>query len=240
MRGEVISVDSFSGDGLITGEDGGRYTFAASSTRAALRIGDKVDFVGTEGVATDIIALSSQPSAAAGGYGYAQPRAGAGAGAYDFAWAMFQFEGRLRRSHFWISWGILFAAGFVLGLIPILGAFVGLALLYPQIAVQVKRLHDMGRSGWWVLAPFAANIVMFIVAIFAIMGNVALNQQGLENEDPAAMMAMFGSIGGIALLFLVINLGWLLWIGIVDSQPGRNKYGPNPKNPVDDTANTFA
>lgn len=239
MRGEVISVDSFSGDGLITGEDGGRYTFAAASTRAALRIGDKVDFVGTDGVATDIIALSSQPSgAAAGGLGYAQPRSGTGA--YDFAWAMFQFEGRLRRSHFWISWGILFAAGFVLGLIPIIGSIIGIALIYPQIAVQVKRLHDMGRSGWWVLAPFAANIVMFIVAIFAIMGNVALNQQGLENEDPAAMMAMFGSIGGIALLFLVINLGWLLWIGIADSQPGRNKYGPNPKNPVDDTANTFA
>ena len=239
MRGEVISVDSFSGDGLITGEDGGRYTFAASSTRAALRIGDKVDFVGTDGVATDIIALSSQPStAAAGGLGYAQPRSGTGA--YDFAWAMFQFEGRLRRSHFWISWGILFAAGFVLGFIPILGFFVSLALIYPQVAVQVKRLHDMGRSGWWVVAPFAANTALFIGGFFAILGNVALNSQGLENEDPAAMMAMFGSIGGIVLLFFVINLGWLLWIGIVDSQPGRNKYGPNPKNPVDETANTFA
>lgn len=238
MRGEVISVDTYSGDGLITGEDAGRYTFAASSTRAALRIGDKVDFVGTDGVATDIIALSGQPSATpASGYGYAQPRTGGGA--YDFSWAMFQFEGRLRRSHFWISWGILFAAGFVLGLIPILGAFVGLALLYPQIAVQVKRLHDMGRSGWWVVAPFAANIVLFIVGFFAILGNVALNSQGLENEDPAAMMAMFGSIGGIVLLFFAINLGWLLWIGIVDSQPGRNKFGPNPKNPIDDMANTF-
>lgn len=238
MRGEIISVDSFSGDGLITGEDGGRYTFTASSTRTALRTGDKVDFVGTDGVATDIIALSAPASnGGTASYGYAQPRTG---GAYDFSWAMFQFEGRMRRSHFWISWGILFAAGFVLGLIPILGSFIGLALLYPQIAVQVKRLHDMGRSGWWVVAPFVANIILFIVAIFAIMGNVALNSQGLENEDPAAMMAMFGSIGGIVLFFLVINLGWLLWIGIVDSQPGRNKYGPNPKNPIDDTANTFA
>ena len=239
MRGEVISVDSFSGDGLITGEDGGRYTFAASTTRTALRIGDKVDFVGTDGVAADIIALSAPTSdAGTASYGYAQPRTGGGA--YDFSWAMFQFEGRLRRSHFWISWGILFAAGFVLGFIPILGFFVSLALIYPQVAVQVKRLHDMGRSGWWVVAPFAANTALFIGGFFAIIGNVALNQRALENEDPAAMMAMFGSIGGIVLLFFVINLGWLLWIGIVDSQPGRNKYGPNPKNPVDDTANTFA
>lgn len=239
MRGEVISVDSFSGDGLITGEDGGRYTFAASSTRTALRIGDKVDFVGTDGVATDIIALSSQPSEApAGGYGYAQPRSGAGA--YDFAWAMFQFEGRLRRSHFWISWGILFAAGFVLGLIPIIGSIIGIALIYPQIAVQVKRLHDMGRSGWWVIAPFVANLALMVVFFITMFGNFAMNAQALENEDPAAMMAVFGSMGGIVLLFLVINLGWLLWIGIVDSQLGRNKYGPNPKNPVDDTANTFA
>lgn len=239
MRGEIISVDSFSGDGLITGEDGARYSFTSSSSRTALRTGDKVDFVGTDGVATDIIALSA-PAANGGtaGYGYAQPRAGGGA--YDFSWAMFQFEGRMRRSHFWISWGILFAAGFILGLIPIIGSIIGIALIYPQVAVQVKRLHDMGRSGWWVIAPFAANIVLFIVGFFAIMGNVALNSQALENEDPGAMMAMFGSIGGIVLLFFVINLGWLLWIGIVDSQPGQNKYGNNPKNPVDDTANTFA
>ena len=238
MRGEVINVDTLSGDGLITGEDAGRYSFTASATRAALRVGDKVDFVGTDGIATDIIVLAAPAdSGGTSAYGYSQPGANGG---YDFKTAMFQFEGRLRRSHFWISWGILFAAGFVLGLIPFIGSVIGLALIYPQIAVQVKRLHDMGRSGWWVVAPFAANIVLGIVAVFAIMGNVAMNSQALENEDPAAMMAMFGSIGGIVLLFLVINLGWLLWIGIVDSQPGRNKYGPNPKNPVDDTANTFA
>lgn len=239
MRGEIISVDSVSGDGLITGEDSGRYTFTASSTRATARVGDKVDFVGTDGVATDIIVLAA-PAANGGtaSYGYAQPRTGGGA--YDFSWAMFQFEGRLRRSHFWISWAILFGAGFVLGLIPILGTFISVAMIYPQFAVQAKRLHDMGRTGWWVVAPFAANIVLLIVGFFAIIGNVAVNQQGLENEDPAAIMAMFGSIGGIVLLFLVINFGFLLWIGIVDSQPGRNKYGPNPKNSTDDTVNTFA
>ena len=238
MRGEVISVDSFSGDGLITGEDGGRYTFAASSTRAALRIGDKVDFVGTDGVATDIIALTSQPSAApAGGYGYAAPAA---TGAYDFKTAMFQFEGRLRRSHFWITWAILFVAGIVLGFIPILGTLIGLALLWPQTAMQVKRLHDMGRTGWWVLAPYGANLIMIIVTFATMFGTIAMNAEALENEDPAAIMALFGSFGLVALIFVVINLGWLLWLGIADSQPGRNKYGPNPKNPVDDTANTFA
>lgn len=238
MRGEVINVDSLSGDGLITGEDTGRYTFTASTTRAALRVGDKVDFVGTDGIATDIIVLAAPASSGGNAsYGYTQPGAN---GAYNFNTAMFQFEGRLRRSHFWITWGILFAAGFVLGLIPIIGTFIGFALLYPQIAFQVKRLHDMGRSGWWVLAPIGANIVLGIVAIFAVIGNMAANPGLYENQEASAFMEALGPLIVMIVIGIIINIGWLLWLGIADSQPGRNKYGPNPKNPVDDTANTFA
>ena len=59
MRGEIISVDGLSGDGLITGQDGVRYAFAASSARAIVRAGDQVDFVGTDGVATHVVAAST-------------------------------------------------------------------------------------------------------------------------------------------------------------------------------------
>jgi uncharacterized membrane protein YhaH (DUF805 family) len=153
---------------------------------------------------------------------------------------MFKFDGRLRRSHFWISWVILFFGGLILGLIPILGSLISLAAIWPQIAIQVKRLHDMGLSGWWVLAQIAANIVLMIIAFVSMMGNFMANADALESEDPAALMALFGSIGFVVLLFFVVNIGWLLWIGIVDSKPGRNIYGPNPKNPVDDTQNAAA
>lgn len=237
MRGEVISIDTLSGDGLISGDDGQRYPFASTASRSVLRVGDKVDFAQVDGAATDIMVLASAAAAGVGvAGGYAQPSGGG----YDFATAMFKFDGRLRRSHFWISWVILFFGGLVLGMIPFIGILFSIALIWPQVAIEVKRLHDMGRSGWWVLAHIGANIVLMIIAFASLMGNFMANADALESEDPAAIMALLGSIGFVVLLFFVVNLGWLLWIGIVDSKPGRNIYGPNPKTPVDDTANTFA
>jgi uncharacterized membrane protein YhaH (DUF805 family) len=238
MRGEVISVDSFSGDGLITGEDGGRYTFTASSTRAALRTGDKVDFVGTDGVATDIIALS-KPTSGLGvaDYGYSQPGAGTG---YNFLSAVFSFNGRLRRSHFWISWAIMCATWWVTFWIPLVNIIFQIVLLWSNLAVGAKRFHDMGKTGWLIAIPWVLLIGAQIAAI-AVIGVAAIsNPQAFENEDPAAIMGLMGSLGIFALIALPVSLGFWLWLGIADSQPGRNKYGPNPKNPVDDTANTFA
>ena len=51
-----------------------------------------------------------------------------------------------------------------------------LAILIPGIAVAVRRMHDIGRSGWWIILP-------------------------------------------------LVNLVFLC----LDSQPGQNEYGPNPK-----------
>ena len=236
MRGEVISVDSFSGDGLITGEDGGRYTFAASSTRAALRIGDKVDFVGTNGVATDIIALSAAGQGfGVNDYGYSRPAPG-----YNFLSAVFSFNGRLRRSHFWISWAIMCATWWFTFWVPFLNIIFFFVLLWTNLAVGAKRFHDMGKTGWLIAIPWVLLIGAQIAAI-AVVGVAAItNPQAFESEDPAAMMALMGSVGLFALVALPVSIGFWLWLGIADSQPGGNKYGPNPKNPVDDTANTFA
>jgi uncharacterized membrane protein YhaH (DUF805 family) len=167
------------------------------------------------------------------------PGTASGGGAYDFAWAMFSFNGRMRRSHFWISWCILFFGGIVVGLIPLIGTIIGIAALWPQIAIQVKRLHDMGHSGWLVLAPIGANFVVGIIAIMGIGLSALGNAEALEREDPAAVLALAGPVMGLALVFFLLNLGWLLWIGIVDSKPGRNVYGHNPKYP-DTDASVFA
>lgn len=101
MRGEVINIDPLSGDGLISGDDGQRYSFVSTASRSVLRVGDKVDFAQADGTATDIMVLTSAASAGVGVAGGYTPQGSSGA--YDFAWAMFKFDGRLRRSHFWIS-----------------------------------------------------------------------------------------------------------------------------------------
>jgi uncharacterized membrane protein YhaH (DUF805 family) len=79
----------------------------------------------------------------------------------DAPWRMlFSARGRISRRRFWL-WGVgaLLGLGFVLrGLLGIAGvaplradAVVNLVLLWPALAVSIKRWHDRDRSGWWVL-----------------------------------------------------------------------------------------
>lgn len=105
-------------------------------------------------------------------------------------------EGRARRKEYWFFLLfyiiIIVVLSFVDGMLGFGGAKGGpgilsvvfvLAMLLPSLAVAVRRLHDIGRSGWWIL-----------------IGLVPL-------------------IGGIVLLVFAL----------MDSQPGANAYGPNPK-----------
>ncbi|MEM6650401.1 MAG: DUF805 domain-containing protein [Pseudomonadota bacterium] len=74
------------------------------------------------------------------------------------------FEGRSSRGAYW--WAVLFTllvdiATSVIDSIlfggnsvePI-GSLVSLALLLPGVGVGVRRLHDIGKSGWWLLIGF--------------------------------------------------------------------------------------
>lgn len=85
------------------------------------------------------------------------------------------FAGRARRSEYW--WWILFTvllsvAVTLLGaLLPISGSSVVLkfimnvALFLPSLAVGIRRLHDIGKSGWWILLfviPVIGVIILLI------------------------------------------------------------------------------
>jgi len=232
VRGEILSFDEASGTGLISGDDSIRYGFDRSAIQAGAVIapGARVDFVPEGMEATQIMVLAASAPAAAFGQAAGSSAAPAAAlGAYDFASAMFSFNGRLRRQHFWISWLVLLGAGVVLGWIPVLGLLLSIVLIWPNVAIAVKRLHDMGKSGWFAVIPWAATIVGFFMIVSAVGMTIFTNPEAFENEDPAVMLSMFGSMmGGLAIMFLV-NIAFLLWIGITDSQKGDNQYGPNPK-----------
>ncbi|GAA4409577.1 DUF805 domain-containing protein [Quisquiliibacterium transsilvanicum] len=47
------------------------------------------------------------------------------------------------------------------------GLFV-LAMLLPSLAVSVRRLHDIGRSGWWLLVSFIPLIGAIVLLVFAL------------------------------------------------------------------------
>ena len=67
------------------------------------------------------------------------------------------FKGRARRKEFWmfmlINWVISMVLAIIGGLIhfTLLGSIYSLAVLVPTLGVGVRRLHDMGKSGWWYL-----------------------------------------------------------------------------------------
>ncbi|MES2612591.1 DUF805 domain-containing protein [Acidovorax sp.] len=74
------------------------------------------------------------------------------------------FTGRASRSEFW--WFLLFqvvvvvVTGFVSQLVS---SVVSLALLLPALAVGARRLHDIGRSGWWQLLSFTGIGILVLI-----------------------------------------------------------------------------
>jgi len=120
-----------------------------------------------------------------------------------------QFSGRSRRSEYWLAYvtnmiimtaiyfimfipmvieGIIFGepTGFsavIAVLCSLLMLVYSIAILVPSLAMSVRRLHDIGKSGWFLLLsliPYVGGIIIFVFSV-------------------------------------------------LDSQPGANQYGPNPK-----------
>lgn len=101
------------------------------------------------------------------------------------------FSGRARRAEYWYFVLFNIIIGAVLGIISrvigddnnILAYIYSLALLIPGLAVEVRRLHDIGKSGWWIF-----------ISLIPLIGTI-----------------------------------WLIVLLATDSNPGENKFGPNPK-----------
>ncbi len=82
------------------------------------------------------------------------------------------FNGRARRTEYWMFWLINTVVGFILGFIDgflglmLLSVIYSLAMIIPGLAVVVRRLHDVGKSGWMyfiVLIPIIGFIWMLIL-----------------------------------------------------------------------------
>lgn len=136
-------------------------------------------------------------------------------------------DGRIGRRDFWIGIAIIFGIAVVAGWIPVLGQLIALALIYPSICLQAKRLHDMGKTAWLMLVPMGVGMVCSAVA--AAMGGMAAIGLGAGGEAAAAGAAMAG-VGAFLVLILavVVSFGFLLWVGLSSGDPGENRFGPPP------------
>ena len=138
-------------------------------------------------------------------------------------------SGRASRAEFW--WFYLFTvlvriATSILDkiLFPSLGfeetgpinGITYLALLVPTITVTVRRLHDTGCPGYYIFAP-----LLFIAAAVTMGAFIGPMLEGL----------------GMILIFLVaiFGIGLMFYWLVKASDPGPNKYGPNPYDPLNET-----
>lgn len=113
------------------------------------------------------------------------------------SWSQFLLSasGRVSRSQFWLRWAVPYIIATVViefVLFVMFDPWVAmvimylylLAMLWPSIAIYIKRAHDRGRSGWFLLlfiVPFL-NIWVMIELLF-LRGTSGNNSYG---ADPAA------------------------------------------------------
>ena len=103
------------------------------------------------------------------------------------------FSGRARRSEYWwyalcnfLIGAVLQLADYFIGFdIGILGSLYGLAVLVPGLAVFVRRMHDVGKSGWFILLLLLPVIgwIWLLVLLFT-EGNYGPNQYGPDPKRP--------------------------------------------------------
>ena len=106
------------------------------------------------------------------------------------------FSGRARRSEYW--WFVLFnvlvsivasildsIVGTKSGGTGLFGVIAALALLLPGLAVGARRLHDTGRTGWWLLIGLIPCIGFIVLIVFFVQDSHPDNQYGASPKGYA-------------------------------------------------------
>lgn len=94
------------------------------------------------------------------------------------------FSGRACRSEYWwflLFYLVLYIGAMLLGNGGTLFAFVYIGFLLPLIALQVRRLHDINRTGWWILisiVPFVGAILLLV--FYCTKGTEGDNRFGFD------------------------------------------------------------
>ena len=148
------------------------------------------------------------------------------------------FSGRARRAEYWWFYLFTILVGLATSIIDaaldtafnneigIVGTVTSLGLLLPTMAVTARRLHDTGRTGWWMLLP--------VVPLFATITVAAATAFAtLFSTDAAGGLAVGMSVLLLACVLATIAAGVTLLVFLcLDSNPGPNRFGPSPKHPA--------
>lgn len=163
-------------------------------------------------------------------------------------------NGRIDQPTYWRAVLILFGISALINVIsafasPFLG-LIGLVVIWPWIAVHVKRFHDSGKTGWLTLAIIILAFIVSLIIGMILPGLFGVDQAALQAEmqremeqaaasgNPAAAMSVaMDSSQELARKMLIPGiLQGLIMTGIIGAvmgainktDPHDNKYGPGP------------
>ncbi len=170
-------------------------------------------------------------------FAYARPILGFGEAIKICFQKFFDFTGRARRSEYW--WFTLFQilvsipCAFMDGLLDVavgfsfLNTVASIVLFFPSLTVSFRRLHDIGRSGWWL----GAAMILFIIGLIVLAAS-SVSFGPDWTDDEALFRALFSAKSLLVWLPIIaaILLSIIIFVfSLLDSEKGENKYGPNPK-----------
>jgi len=173
------------------------------------------------------------------------------------------FTGRASRAEFWwfflfmfVVWmvayfvliGSLIGAGAnqaapsaglagAIGGVGILLVLFWLAMLIPSIAVQVRRLHDTDRSGWWI-GGFYLLYGLYIVLMFGSLGSIMASQAAGTSPDPQQVFGGTFIVSMILGMVMFVYMIALIVFYCLAGTRGPNRYGEDPYGP--DVERVFA
>lgn len=207
MKGKVLDFTIQTNTGIILGDDQKRYSFVGSEWKeqhAPVR-GNEVDFdVNAEGQAigvyldfmttptaipqtktpapSPIFANGNQESSAKQMFNKLEQTESNYRQAIFTCFKKFaDFKGRARRSEFWYFelFCVLISLVFSFFISEDVATIAMLITFIPNIAVSVRRLHDIGRSGWWMLIALVPIVGILLLLFWAAQeGDPASNQYG--------------------------------------------------------------
>lgn len=101
------------------------------------------------------------------------------------------FNGRARRTEFWmfVLFNLIFSIianvlDYMFGTVYIFSSIYALAMFIPGLAVSVRRLHDVGKSGWMILVSLIPVIgFIWLLVLFVTEGTPGENQYGPNPKE---------------------------------------------------------
>ena len=122
----------------------------------------------------------------------------------DFKWLFLALEGRVNRKVLWLNFVVpYFVIAIVVGIIDgiagtlgVLTTIFSIIMIWPSIAVQVKRCHDRGRTGWFILIGLVPLLnIWLLVELGFLKGTTGSNKYG---GDPLGGQADSPAMAGEA------------------------------------------